>query len=80
MIVSTTPPLRRCSEVCFCASCWNDHPGRQQTMEELVDQDHEPHPFGSTEYLRENLVIRPLEWAYHSRALRSAPRRPAASA
>ena len=24
----------RCSEVCFCASCWNDHPGRQLTMEE----------------------------------------------
>ena len=24
----------RCSEVCFCASCWTDHPGRQQTLEE----------------------------------------------
>ena len=24
----------RCSDVSFCASCWNDHPGRQLTMEE----------------------------------------------
>ena len=37
---------------------------------EQDNQDREPHPFGSTEYLRENVLIRPLEWAYNSRALR----------
>lgn len=63
----------RCSDVSFCASCWNDHPGRQLTMEEQDNQDREPHPFGSTEYMRETVLIRPLEWAYNSRALRGLP-------
>jgi hypothetical protein len=148
----------RCSDVSFCASCWNDHPGRQLTMEEQAlhplrllhplhpllplhiciciyiyiyilhlhltstsyiyiyarrthctqhtqhthrtrathriratratraipypaapeqdNQDREPHPFGSTEYMRETVLIRPLEWAYNSRALRGAPEAP----
>merc|ERR1740139_592978 len=63
----------RCSEVCFCASCWNDHPGRQQTLEEQDNLDREPHQFGTVEYMRETVLIRPLEWAYHSRALRGLP-------
>merc|ERR1711865_491833 len=46
----------RCSDVSFCASCWNDHPGRQLTMEEQDNQDREPHPFGSTEYMRETVL------------------------
>ena len=42
---------------------------------EQDNQDREPHPFGSTEYLRENVLIRPLEWAYNSRALRGVRQR-----
>ena len=42
---------------------------------EQDNQDREPWPFGSTEYLRENVLMRPLEWAYNSRALRGMRRR-----
>merc|ERR1740139_1059199 len=63
----------RYCQVCFCASCWNDHPGRQQTLEEQDNPDREPHQFGTVEYMRETVLIRPLEWAYHSRALGGLP-------
>ena len=63
----------RCNEVAFCAACWADHPGRQQTLDEMDDDQKIDHPFGSVEHMREHLVIRPLEWAYHSKALRPVP-------
>lgn len=63
----------RCNEVAFCAACWSDHPGRQQTLDEMDEDQKIDHPFGSVEHLREHLVIRPLEWAYHSKALRPVP-------
>ena len=45
----------RCSDVSFCASCWNDHPGRQLTMEEQA-----LHPLRPLRPLRPLHSLQPL--------------------
>ena len=74
---TSIPAARRscskCNEVAFCAACWADHPGRQTALDDIPETEKVEHPFGSVEHVRENLVIRPLEWAYDSKALKDVP-------
>ncbi len=58
-----------CSEHVFCAAHWADHPSRN--IDDEVDEEGalvEKHAFGSAEFFRRHLVIRPLNWAYTSKA------------
>ena len=62
-----------CNEDVFCGTHWADHPAR--TVEDVDETGAaiERHPFGSPEFLRRHLVIRPLSWAYHSKAMSWVP-------
>ena len=71
----------KCTESVFCASCWADHPARNAMAADDEDGDDEEggqkkgsvHEFGSTEYFRTHLVLKPLDWAYNSPALAGLP-------
>ena len=59
----------KCTERAYCAACWAQHPGRNVRQHEVLDDEGNKkhvHAFGSREYWRAQLVLRPLEWAYNS--------------
>jgi len=49
---------------------YTQHPGRNVRQHEVVDDEGNTkhvHPFGSREYWRAQLVLRPLEWVRSAR-------------
>ena len=55
-----------CTDNAFCASCWADHPARHKVAEGEDEQQAKQMQLGTTEQLRTQLIIRPLNWAYTS--------------
>ena len=53
-----------CSDQSFCAAHWEDHPARNR--EDVGGFDAAASSMNTKELLREQLVIRPLNWAYSS--------------
>lgn len=57
-----------CTDKAWCAECWLEHSGRGRTKTD-GDEEAVTHTMFSKEFFRDQMVIRPLEWAYTTESL-----------
>ena len=64
--LETNANCQNCTDSAFCAACWADHPAKHR---EAADDDvtaAKTRALSTADQMRNQLVIRPLNWAYTS--------------
>lgn len=63
--METNSNCQNCTENAYCAACWADHPARHREVDDGEGAGHKA-ALSTSDMLRTNLVVRPLNWAYTS--------------
>ena len=65
--LETNSNCPNCNENAYCAACWADHPARHRDDEAATDGGvAAARALSTSDMIRTQLVIRPLNWAYTS--------------